>query len=477
LNISIRIRIDAFIHTTKLLKMNKKLLLFLFVAFVLNNVNAQWTSMAPMSGTRAGHTSSVLEDGNVLVAGGWNYTSNLLTAEVYDVGSNSWHSVPDMSSQHYNGEAVTLNDGNVLIISGFNGTFNTEECELFDATSETWSSGSLLTTGRSYFTATKLSNGKVLVVGGYDGTDNLSSCEIYDPELNTWSAAASLNTGRSYHTASLLADGRLLVTGGFNPNAGYQLNLVEIYNPDLDTWTAGPNLNIGRDFHAASVLSDGSVIVSGGRYFNGSMNYAYNGLMDVEKYNPTSNEWTIVSSLPQGLSYHKQVTLSNGNVLAIAGVDSSNYSSSAGFTTFASETYEYDVMTDSWTARPMLQDSRYEFAVSALGNSTALVTGGVDMSAELYGSVTNIQKTDKKEISLTVAPNPGSGIIKVISNSDIKIVDIYLIDLIGNKVAVSVNNISNNGFTFTSDAIATGCYILSIALKDGQVLNQRVILN
>lgn len=457
--------------------MNKRILFFLFSAFSLNALNAQWTAVAPMSATRAGHTSSLMDDGNVLVAGGWNYTSNLLSAEVYDVGSNSWHSVPDMSSQHYNGAAVTLDDGNVLVISGFNGTFNTEECDLFDASSETWSSGGILSMGRSYFTATKLNDGKVLVVGGFDGTNNLASCEIYDPELNTWSAGPSLATARSYHTASLLTDGRVVVTGGFNPNAGFQLNSVEIYNPVSNTWSAGPNMTIGRDFHAASVLGDGSIMVSGGRYFNGSMNYAYNGLMDVEVYNPTTNQWSIVSALPQGLSYHKQVTLSNGNVLAIAGVDSSNYSAQTGFTTFASATYEYDVLTDSWTSKPMLQDSRYEFAVTALGNSSALVTGGVDMSAELYGNVTAIKSLVKKDFELIVAPNPGSGTIRVTGNSEMVIQNVYLFDITGSRVAFEINHLSANGFTFSSNNRAAGCYILSIILNDGQQLNQRIILN
>jgi len=448
-----------------------------FIALSGTILNAQWTEMAPMSSTRAGHTAATLDDGSILVAGGWNYTTNVLTAEIYDVGSNAWRNVPNMSSQHYNGQSVTLDDGNVLVISGFNGTFNTEECDLFDAATETWSSGGILSQGRSFFTATKLPNGSVLVVGGFDGTDNLASCEIYDPSTNTWSAAGSIATARSYHTANLLSNGKVLITGGFNPDAGYQMSSTEIYDPSTNLWIAGPSMTTGRDFHASSELNDGRILVSGGRFFNGSVNFAYNGIEETEIYDPTTNQWSFFSFFPQGISYHKQITLTNGNVLLIAGVDSSNFSSSGGFTTSESSSYEYDFQTSSWGSRPMIQDARYEFTATAMSNSSVLVTGGVDQSVELFGSVTTLSQMKSEGLTSFIYPNPGNGLINVQFSREFKLESAQLTNLIGQVELIRIDFNATNKVIFNVNGLSKGSYLLSLQAKDGQVVNHKLIIN
>ncbi|MEZ5172417.1 MAG: kelch repeat-containing protein [Bacteroidia bacterium] len=358
---------------------------FLCLGLVFSTrIYAQWVEVTPMSTTRAGHVAAALNDGRLLVAGGWDYNSNLVSSEIYDPMSDSWTSAGDMSSEHYTAQAVTLNDGKVLVISGFTGSFNTETCEIYDPVADDWTSGGFLTYGRSTFTATKLNDGRVLVVGGYNGTENLRYCEIYDPAMNSWSLTDSLTTGRSYHTASLLADGRVIIAGGFNPNAGFQLSSTEIFDPVSNTWSEGPSMTLARDYHAASVLNDGRVLVTGGRYFNGSVNFAYNGLSETEIFDPVANNWIFDESLPTGLSYHSQVTTGDGSVLVIAGVDSSNYSSENGFTTTMGASYKYDPIAGEWSEMPLNQDSRYEMTATVLTSGDAIVTGGVDASAEPF---------------------------------------------------------------------------------------------
>ena len=63
-------------------------------------------------------------------------------------------------------------------------------------------------------TATLLPNGKVLVAGGYDSVGSLASAELYDPASGTWTATGSLATARASHTATLLPNGKVLVAGG-----------------------------------------------------------------------------------------------------------------------------------------------------------------------------------------------------------------------------------------------------------------------
>lgn len=438
----------------------KSIYTILALTFLSASLSAQWNNRSSMNSIRAGHASVAMSDGRLLVAGGWDYNSNLKTAEIYDPINDSWTVVPEMSSEHYKGAGVLLNDGNVLVIAGFTGAFNTEDCELFDVTTNTWSSAGFLSQGRSYFTATKLNDGKVLVVGGFDGTNNISSCEIYDPALNSWSAAGELAVGRSYHTANLLPDGKVIVTGGFNPNAGFQLNSTEIYDPALNTWSPGAPMISGRDYHAASVLNDGRLLVTGGRFFNGSTNYAYNGIWDTEIYNPGNNTWDFGASLPIGISYHQQVTLDDGNVIAVAGVDSSNFSDQLGFTTFASTTLLYDADAEIWTELPLNLDARYEFGLSKLTSGAVIVTGGEDDSVEGYNLDSSVG-IEKSNSSAKLYPNPASSQLFLNIEGENSIESYSIIDLRGREVVTRLISPAKK-IAIQTNELESGYYLLRI---------------
>jgi N-acetylneuraminic acid mutarotase len=67
---------------------------------------------------RSGHTATLLTDGRVLIAGGYN-GEYLATAEVYDPASNTWRTI-SMASPRSNHTATLLQDGRVLVTGGSN---------------------------------------------------------------------------------------------------------------------------------------------------------------------------------------------------------------------------------------------------------------------------------------------------------------------------------------------------------------------
>ena len=79
--------------------------------------------------------------------------------------------------------ATLLPNGKVLVAGGYNSTSGyLSSAELYDPASGTWTATGSLSTARGYHTATLLPNGKVLVAGGYNSTSGyLSSAELYDP--------------------------------------------------------------------------------------------------------------------------------------------------------------------------------------------------------------------------------------------------------------------------------------------------------
>src|SRR6266568_1427373 len=90
--------------------------------------------------------------------------------------------------------ATLLSNGKVLVAGGYNGG-SLASAELYDPTSGTWTATGSLATARYVHTATLLPNGKVLVAGGAGALDAPpASGELYDPASGTWTATGSLAT-------------------------------------------------------------------------------------------------------------------------------------------------------------------------------------------------------------------------------------------------------------------------------------------
>src|ERR1039457_2796564 len=79
--------------------------------------------------------------------------------------------------------ATLLQNGQVLLAGGMPSGSNS--AQLYDPTTDSFSLTGSMASGREFFTATLLPNGKVLVAGGWNGTE-LASCELYDPNDGTF---------------------------------------------------------------------------------------------------------------------------------------------------------------------------------------------------------------------------------------------------------------------------------------------------
>ena len=89
--------------------------------------------------------------------------------------------------------ATLLPDGRVLVAGGFNDTSGSlASAELYDPASGTWSATGSLAEGRSRPSLTLLLNGLVLVAGGQGDQGTLASSELYDPASGTWSPTGAL---------------------------------------------------------------------------------------------------------------------------------------------------------------------------------------------------------------------------------------------------------------------------------------------
>jgi hypothetical protein len=141
--------------------------------------------------------------------------------------SGTWTATGSLNSERAYHTATLLQNGMVLVAGGFDDIIGTSaSAELYDPASGTWTATGSLNTGRTFHTATLLQNGMVLVAGGYDDFSVLASAELYDPASGTWTPTGRLNTARYIHTATLL-HGTVLVAGGIRVD-GFTLGSAEV---------------------------------------------------------------------------------------------------------------------------------------------------------------------------------------------------------------------------------------------------------
>ncbi len=239
-------------------------------------VTNKWTATQSPAFGRTYHTATLLQNGQVLVTGGTSIIkpatlpSAVNTAELYDPNSYSWNYkwstplvLPNMSTPRYNHTATLLQNGTVLIVGGLNGNIAAGTSELFRL-GNSWEPPVVMNTPRHSHSATLLNDGmSVLIAGGF-GTANtaLPSAELYMNGI--WSFAHNLNTGRFRHIAQLLSDGKVLVAGGAVNSNGTYLSSAELYDSNTDSWTSNGNLTYARDAFGAVMLNSGKVLMVGG---------------------------------------------------------------------------------------------------------------------------------------------------------------------------------------------------------------------
>ena len=226
-------------------------------AEVYDPASGTWTTTAHLAEPRYYHTATLLSDGKVLVAGGQTgpgrFGPSIATTELYDPASGLWTTTGNLAVARANHTATLLPNGQVLAAGGWNNGNNLlASAELYDPANQTWSpTGNLVARGNH--TATLLQDGKVLVAGGSGGAFGSARAELYDPASGTWMTTGSLVNGRRDHTATLLSDGNVLVAGGRNGDSS--LASAELYGKSMPTL-----LNIST---RARVLRGDKVLIGG----------------------------------------------------------------------------------------------------------------------------------------------------------------------------------------------------------------------
>ncbi len=304
-------------------------------AEIYNPSTGQFTATGSMTDAHCfAHTTTVLQNGEILITGGEDETGNIVnTADMYNPASGKFecsglggadpttgYCLSTLTDARFHDTATLLKDGRVLIAGGFDGSI-VNTAELFDPVAGTFGCTGLgglngttgfcnntMTDSRENHTATLLATGSnagdVLIAGGLDATGVvLQTAELYSPTAGNFTATGSMTHTRYLHTATQLVRGRyagdILIVGG-EDGTGTALATAEVYDPGAGTFTQVGTMTTPRALHTAVLIPSGPkkgyVLVAGGIDNSG------NTLSTAELFNPKTGKFTATGSMKVGRS-------------------------------------------------------------------------------------------------------------------------------------------------------------------------------
>src|SRR5580693_7006071 len=401
-------------------------------AEVFDPVAGTLATTGSLNSARATQTATLLPNGTVLVAGGFDADGSLASAEFYEPGTLTPAGLTSITvsaapattpatatispgtyqrfiatgtfaggNEQLNAVTWSSSDSGTLQISNDATNPGSAVAVGSPATAElitvTASAGNIsgtstlnvrptgfIATGsmkvvREDFTATVLNNGLVLVA---DGSPDVSApAELYDPATGTFSVTGTPISPRYFATATLLENGMVLIAGGSSTGPP-GLSSAELYNPATGTFAATGSLNTGRYDHTATLLDNGMVLITGGQTSASSF------FASAELCNPATGQFAYTGNLNLARGQHTATRLDDGSVLIAGGQGSGG--------TFIASAEIYDPVTGSFTETGSLNTPRVSHTATLLPNGTVLVAGGVvnssfaSASAELYNPASGI---------------------------------------------------------------------------------------
>ncbi len=223
-------------------------------------------------------------------------------------------------------------------------------------------------------------NNKIYLIGGVTNASVvLRDVWEYDIVSDTWTQKPLFPGPERYGASSFVINDKGYIATGGNDN-GYLDDLWQ-YDPVNGLWSQKTGLPVGSAQHenqrreAYAFTINGKGYLGGGDGFvfgpNGTWNYSF---FDLWEYDPASNTWTTKADMPDFLGRNMSVGVAINNKGYVGlGCDvwqSTNHTS----------LWEYDPLTNTWTARDSFPSSFTTDAAAFVVDSTLYVAGGVNIA-------------------------------------------------------------------------------------------------
>ena len=289
------------------------ILCFAAVAFT----QSAWKKAAPFPDPDE-ELYGITVNGKMYVMGGFGGGKPRGIVDEYDPATDKWTKKKPMAFPVHH-EALAEYRGKIYMFGGFvapvsgppGGWQPVDNTWEYDPVADSWKALAPLPAKRGSAAAVEV-GGKIYVIGGastHPGSKevaitgngpgrSVTTNEVYDPATNKWEARSPMPTARN-HTFSGTVGGKIYVIGGRLATAfigaATNTDVVEEYDPAIDSWGAVkakmPTARSGGGW----ATYGGRIYVAGGEVATAQLIGAFKA---VEAYDPASNQWAALPSVP-----------------------------------------------------------------------------------------------------------------------------------------------------------------------------------
>ena len=263
----------------------------------------------------------VTANGKLYVMGGWADGKARGANYEYDPATDKWTRKQPMPRPAHHAALAAAN-GKIYAFGGFVAPANTAipvgaawepiaDAYEFNPVTDSWKPLAPLPGKRGAAIAAEV-GGKIYVIGGATTMEGdkapfftafgparvLGTNDVYDPATNKWETRNAMSVPRN-HAFSGVVDGKIYVIGG-RTGHGFILSatntdVVEAYDPVSNIWSI-PKERMPTARSGGASGTDGRMIyVAGGEVTTTELVGAYRA---VEAYNPATNSWITLPSMP-----------------------------------------------------------------------------------------------------------------------------------------------------------------------------------
>jgi hypothetical protein len=215
---------------------------------------------------------------------------------------------------------ILLDDGRVLLVGGFSGGQIQSSALLYDPFTNLWIPAlNGLPSGRTRFGIARLVDGRILVTGGnFLSSDPFTSqatksCSVFDPMTGAFEPAPDLPEARLDHSCFVDGLGNAVVAAGYASSgistSALPTNTSRFLVPGGTGWSTGPTLGLAGPRTTATLQSGDAITVGGfGSIFTQGNSIRHD-----------STFASVLPAIPESRAFGGAIRLLDGSVLVAGG--------------------------------------------------------------------------------------------------------------------------------------------------------------
>ncbi len=289
----------------------------------------------------------------------------------------TWFPGPPLDSPISGAATAVLSDGSNLLIGGDYNYFESFPISLA-ATNSFWTYYSPLYDSVRIAPGAVVTGDGVLLYGGTDGTNSTSSVISFSLSGDTMPTPASMSVPRSYLGYAPDASGNAYAFGGLD-DTGQPLSSAESYNPDSDSWTPIASLPTAQYNFPAVFDHTNQIYIFGGR----TNTTDGTEIATVLRYSVRAKTWTHLAPMPIPVAGSAAAFGADGKIYLAGGV-------SGGVTTSAVQVY--NPAANSWVVSTPLPEGLSASAMGVDSLGRLILMGGMDVNGNDVSDVWRSQR-------------------------------------------------------------------------------------